>query len=48
MLSTHGVPLIVDPFTIGIQTPTKIDVFKKRPHEEVVEVQEEGQSCTKK
>ena len=48
MHNTQGIPLLVDPFTIGIQTPAKNDVVNKRPHEEVVEVQEEGQSCTKK
>jgi hypothetical protein len=46
--STQRVPLVVDSFSIGIQTPQKNDVVNKRPHEEVVEVKEEGQSCTKK
>lgn len=40
--------MLVDPFNISIQTPTKNDALNKRPHEEVIEGQEEGQSCTKK
>ena len=39
MHNTQGVPLVVNPLIIGIQTPAKNDIVNKRPHEEFVEVQ---------